>query len=86
MNRHEAYAILSATLDAYRAKDPDVLRSEVGPSRSTRVTGPSGAEYLVEAAVYVDERDGRRGRVEVSVDAASVYLDRVEGRVTLDLG
>ncbi|MEX0801550.1 MAG: hypothetical protein WD379_10075 [Dehalococcoidia bacterium] len=69
MDENEASAILQEHVQKYRAMPHGELRRLVQDEEHIEMSGPSGAEYQIEAQGVWDEgREGGNMRVMVSID------------------
>ena len=79
MNRQEAYSIISAALERYRAIGFSTLRSKVGSKDSEDVVGASGVRYTLDIS-FVWSGSKRRsvtihGRIDDQNSFQSVPLE-----------
>ena len=82
MNRHDAYKLLSETLQGYQKLPFSELESLVGCSRSERARSQSGEEFLLVVSVEWSDEPAKRLRIAASADSPSTFrMERLEEHV-----
>jgi len=68
MNRQDAYAIVSAVLEKYRALGFEDLRSRISSTVSEDILGPSGILYTVDVDIEWSDSQQRTLEIRARID------------------
>ena len=82
MNRHEAYKLLTETIERHSALPFHELEALVGQSPSERVRTETGEEFLLDVSVEWLDRELGHIRISASADSPGTHrLERLEESV-----